>query len=362
MCVFHEFLPAMVSISAGGEIYGPMLIGTLLNCILYGATVVQAYIYFQTYKGDKRWMKMFVLYMLIFETLNTACDIGVIYEPLILHFGSPQVLQVAPLLLPASGYRYLECHHEIDFTDKSCEDPITTVMISFPVQLFIVWRVKKLTKSIVLPLIISFFAFASFVGGILISALLISIDFQYSQFHHNDSALIVWLASAAVADTLITASLVHSLLRKRTGFAATDDVINRIIRLTIQTGMMTAIFAIMDVTLFTLGKTWNFIWDIPLSKLYSNTILSTLNARHGWKSSETARDNVLFGNETSFQCDLPKGRSQIEIRSGSELPVQQMSIAASIPMKVFDSGSGQAYDREDSFSVVNVVHKYGHAV
>lgn len=35
------------------------------------------------------------------------------------------------------------------------------VMISFPVQLFIAWRVKVMSKSSVLPVIIAFFAIAS---------------------------------------------------------------------------------------------------------------------------------------------------------------------------------------------------------
>jgi len=102
--------------------------------------------------------------------------------------------------------------------------------------------------------------------------------------------VITWLAASAATDIIITASLVHSLLRKRTGYAASDDIINRIIRLSVQTGLITAVSATMDMALFLLlkGKTWNFIWDLALSKLYSNTLLSTLNARGGWKATSTA--------------------------------------------------------------------------
>ena len=39
----------------------------------------------------------------------------------------------------------------------------------------------------------------------------------------------------------------------------------------------------------------NYIWDFALSKLYSNSLLSTLNARGGWRTTFTNRDNVLFG-------------------------------------------------------------------
>lgn len=44
----------------------------------------------------------------------------------------------------------------------------------------------------------------------------------------------------------------------------------------------------------------NFVWDFALSKLYTNALISTLNARAGW-GNLTDRGygpNVLFGDET----------------------------------------------------------------
>lgn len=44
----------------------------------------------------------------------------------------------------------------------------------------------------------------------------------------------------------------------------------------------------------------NFIWDFSLSKLYTNALLSTLNARVGWShlnANGQNPDNVLFGTE-----------------------------------------------------------------
>lgn len=41
-------------------------------------------------------------------------------------------------------------------------------------------------------------------------------------------------------------------------------------------------------------------WDLPLSKLYTNALLSTLNARVGWDRLHGAQDsdNPLFGQST----------------------------------------------------------------
>lgn len=46
----------------------------------------------------------------------------------------------------------------------------------------------------------------------------------------------------------------------------------------------------------------NFVWDFALSKLYTNSLLSTLNARVGWNNVngvENDTNNVLFGSETA---------------------------------------------------------------
>lgn len=53
----------------------------------------------------------------------------------------------------------------------------------------------------------------------------------------------------------------------------------------------------------------NFAIDFPLSKLYSNALLSTLNARLSWKrlgaleAEEEEEDNVLFGKPVVLEHD-----------------------------------------------------------
>ncbi|KAF8556648.1 hypothetical protein OG21DRAFT_1482862 [Imleria badia] len=339
-------------------LFGPILIGVFLNCILYGTVVVQTFMYFQTYKRDRRWFKIFIFYLLICETLNTLCDIGMMYEPLVIRYGTTQAVTFAPIMLSA--------------------DPALTVMVSLPVQLFIAWRVKIMSKSKIVPTIICFLAIAAFVGGVA-TAVSVAIINEYAHFRKFDAAALTWLASSTAADILITTSLVYNLSSKRTGFAATDDVINRIIRLTVHTGLITAVFASLDIALFLAfrGTTLNFIWDLSLSKLYSNSLLSTLNARGGWKATSSVRDNVLFGNGTDAET-MARSRTtqvffseitpfcarrllfngnlaQIEIVSTRSQAVHHDS-SSMVPMKVFDSGTG--YYREGSTSATTVDQKF----
>ncbi|KAF9448801.1 hypothetical protein P691DRAFT_729110 [Macrolepiota fuliginosa MF-IS2] len=260
---------------------GPMLIGVFANTILYGILIVQSFIYYQAYKRDPTWIRYFVLYLFLLETLNTGFDIGMMYEPLVKRFGTERAVTIAPIMLDA--------------------DPIVTVMISTPVQLFMAWRIQAINKSVLITSSIVFFAICALVGGIAttVSVTLIPEFARLQRFH---GAVITWLASSAAGDVVITASLVWSLYRRKTGFKSTDDQISRIMRLTIQTGAITAVSAAADVLIFVLvpKTTLNFIWDFALSKLYTNSLLSTLNARAGWNNlagNPNDTHNVLFGDQ-----------------------------------------------------------------
>ncbi|TFK36160.1 hypothetical protein BDQ12DRAFT_634540 [Crucibulum laeve] len=240
--------------------FGPMLIGTFINMILYGILIVQTYSYYQTYKRDAAWIKYLVLYLFIVETVNTGCDIAMMYQPLIQQFGQPDAVKFFPTMFAA--------------------EPIVIVFVSTPIQLFFAWRIKLLTKSNWLAAVIGFFAFVSMAGGTWTTIGIVKVKL-FSRKPELHWPALLWFLAACISDILITIVLVVSLSKRKTGFVATDDAISKIIRMTVQTGMLTALFAIGDVIFFmTLPHTaLNFLWDLALSKLYSNCLLSTLNAR-----------------------------------------------------------------------------------
>ncbi|KAJ8463199.1 hypothetical protein ONZ45_g6559 [Pleurotus djamor] len=237
-----------------------MLIGVFLNTILYGLLVLQMFIYYQTYKKDATWIKYFVLYLFVIETMNTGFDIAMMYEPLILNWGSAVATTFFPKMLAA--------------------EPIVTASISTPIQIFIAWRILTISKSRIIPAIIVFFAIVSLGGATWTSVKLAMIKLFIRKPELHWCALL-WLLSSAISDGLIAFTLVYTLYQRKTGFKETDNAINRIMRVTIQTGLVT-----------------NFVWDLALGKLYSNALLSTLNARAGWNNlaNANASHNVLFGD------------------------------------------------------------------
>jgi hypothetical protein len=87
---------------------------------------------------------------------------------------------------------------------------------------------------------------------------------------HFFGAGIMWFIASAVADLLITVSLIWSLVcvplcfrlimltdslqhKRRSSHHSTNVSVNRIVRLTVQTGLITTVFAICDLLFFTIS-------------------------------------------------------------------------------------------------------------
>ncbi|KAL0573853.1 hypothetical protein V5O48_008094 [Marasmius crinis-equi] len=288
-------------------VFGPMLIGVFLNVTLWGIMAVQTMVYYQAYKnlGSNRCMfsqgycDSQILYLVTAETLNSALDMAMMYELLVAQFGSQEATTFFPKLLAAGMPVSTTVDQDNAFDFLVCPlDPILTVLISTPIQVFIAYRIRVISQG----------------GGLWTASMVIFVR-VFARKPELHTPALTWLLASAIADVTITASLYWSLNQRKTGFKHTDDSINRILRLTVQTGLITAIVALLDVICFLAlpHTTINFIWDFALSKLYTNALMSTLNARAGWNSLAGVDPyNVLFGMEIT-------SASQINFQSHSRL-------------------------------------------
>ncbi|EGO00735.1 hypothetical protein SERLA73DRAFT_178641 [Serpula lacrymans var. lacrymans S7.3] len=276
-------------------IYGPMLIGVFFNCILFGIMVMQTFIYYQTFKGDRAWIRLFIFYLIVAETVNTGCDMYLIYQPLVQEFGTSAAGTYFPMMLAAS--------------------PIVTVCVSTPVQIFTAWRITIVTQRKVAAIIICTFSLLSFAAALWTGIQVVTLKLISRKLELEFIITgVTWLILSALADLIITATLVFSLLtRKKSRYTSSflNLSIDRIIRLAIQTGLVTFLFSLADalLSIFTPKTSVNFVWDFSISKLYTNALLSTLNARVGWNNLNTAGDrdpdNVLFGDPTTGVAPQP---------------------------------------------------------
>ncbi|OCH90855.1 hypothetical protein OBBRIDRAFT_754219, partial [Obba rivulosa] len=239
--------------------HGPGLLGVILNIFFYGIMVTQTFLYYNTYRKDHLWMKLFVAGLVLADTINCVFDIWWIYDIVINHFGDFSALQTGNWVFAT--------------------DPAMVGIIATGVQLFFAWRIKVLTRKNWVVAIVVVTAMGSIFGGIGTS---IAIHFvpEFIEFQKFQVVVIVWLILAAVCDSTITISLTLHLRRHRTGFTATDHLLDKIIRITVQNGLITSIWAIGDLITYLATPTGaHLAMNFPLAKLYTNALLSSLNAR-----------------------------------------------------------------------------------
>jgi len=240
-------------------VLGPMFIGLIFNTLLYGVMLTQIFLYFSKYKRDKLWLKIFVIVLLLADTLTSAFDIACVYIPLVTNFGNPY---------------YIEFAFWVDVTE-----PVMTGICAMMVQMFFAWRIKVLTNNIPLVCLIVFTSFVMGCGALGTSIAIHKVP-AWEEFQTFKSIVIVWLVGAVVTDTLITVSLVWRLKQHDNGFPATADRLNKIVRLTVQTGLATTIVEIAHlITFLVLATGIHLIFNLPLGRLYTNSLMSTLNAR-----------------------------------------------------------------------------------
>ncbi|KAF8317353.1 hypothetical protein DL93DRAFT_2165615 [Clavulina sp. PMI_390] len=278
---------------------GPMIIGLVLNVWLYGMQLIQTETYFRSSTKDALWVKILVVYLTIADLVNCIFDIWFTYYYNVDMFGNKLAL------LKSTWY--------FD------TDPAMVVLISSPVQGFFAWRVKKLTGQTWLGICIGISAFAQLLLGIGTS-IACGIVKDFVNYHKFKSIVIAWLVLAPITDIVIAVSLVFFLQRHKTGFAVTDDLVAKITRgqcawtsqfnktnidsswtrlshgslrvpVTIQTGAITAVWAVADLAIFLLwANNLHLIFNMPLAKLYSNCLLSSLNARREWTNTSMSTE------------------------------------------------------------------------
>ncbi|KAG2141124.1 uncharacterized protein EDB93DRAFT_637382 [Suillus bovinus] len=238
---------------------GPLVLGYQFNWGLYGVLTTQLYTYHQAGFRDNRLIKSIVYGLFIIETLQLIMATHDSFHTLALGWGNDTDL--------------------LDVWFSWFDLPFLTGITSATIQCFYAWRLYILSKSYVLAITI-----VALVQGSAAMAeglqIFISQNVPGTQVDTFKTTA-VWLGGTAFCDIIICCGMFYFLSKSRTGFRTTDSLLNKLIRTTIETGMVTAVIAIIELTLF-LTFEHNFYHVVPafmLSKLYSNSFLVLLNSR-----------------------------------------------------------------------------------
>jgi len=156
---------------------------------------------------------------------------------------------------------------------------------------------------------------------------------------------------AATSDISIAAVLIFILYRSKTGFSKCDSIINQLILSSLNTGFLTSVCAFLSlIAVKVYPATLIFItfW-VPLSRLYVNSLLATLNARRKLRGNSGTSHSLASESKDHSRARTDGMVSQdatLAIRIDTETATGYDSSTAKKPgyeLSVF-SGSEKASD------------------
>ncbi|KAJ3550486.1 hypothetical protein NM688_g5067 [Phlebia brevispora] len=287
-----------------GATVGVGYLGVAFASMLYGITCVQTYNYYQSSKSrsDQPTLKWLVAVLLLLDTLHQVFVVWSLYHYLIENFANPTAIITEVWTVNAgiivnvkfcflrSGNLYGGPCLEVSVMPSVSHNPWITGFCVPTVGGSSVCdepQIQIYSQEVVTELI----ARLKTLG-------------------------ITALCTMAAADMSIAATMIFYLRRNRTGFRRSDNIISKLIILTVTTGTVTTCFTIADAIAYIAAPTTFYIlfFTFTLSKLYINSLLTTLNTR------DVIRNFGRYGGNTDINT-IPLTNLGIERGNASPLDV-----------------------------------------
>ncbi|KAI1784929.1 hypothetical protein LXA43DRAFT_1040218 [Ganoderma leucocontextum] len=245
------------------EALGCIVVGLIVSSILYGITVLQAYIYFQQNARDFIKVKVLVSILVFLDTTATASITAGAFVFFVNDFGTQETLKnTPPSLALETGANAL----------------IATVS-----QFFFAYRLWIFSgKNTVLTGTIVVLSILSLGPALWTAAFFLDANSLFN-LGLLKVRVIASLANglSAICDILIAAGLCYYLHIGRSGFKTSDTIIDRLMLYTIECGALTAMCQTAILVTFAAlpGRIIFIPFQLVVGKLYCNALLATLNVR-----------------------------------------------------------------------------------
>ncbi|KAJ3910655.1 hypothetical protein F5879DRAFT_3433 [Lentinula edodes] len=255
--------------------YGSAFVGLIVSATLYGATILQAYLYYRNYPKDTYFLKLLVFALCIFDTIQLVLCVTAMYWYLITNYDNPPALS----RLTWSMELQTDCNG----------------VIALLVECFFARRVWLMSSNVYLVTVIVILAVVHFVLGIVFT-----ID-SFQLVSNTEFGNLIWvtsagIGSAAAADVIIAGALCFYLSKSRTGFKKTDSLISTLIVYSLTTGLITSFIGIVIVVTFATMPN-DYIWLAFFwidGKCYVNSCLAALNSRESLREKASPQDGSFL--------------------------------------------------------------------
>ncbi|KDR70018.1 hypothetical protein GALMADRAFT_255379 [Galerina marginata CBS 339.88] len=310
-----------------GRLVGPLLIGHLLNWCLFGVLSLQTYMYYLAFPNDPKHNRLLVFGVYLFEAVQTMLLTQSAFHAFAANFGN--IVE-----LDRIGTIWFSV-------------PVMGGIVAFAVQSFYAYRISILAQS---KIVATFIVFLSMVqlGGAIATGFESHKAVFNSQFLGKASFITVgiWNGGSALCDAIIAICMTVYLSRRNTGMKHTQVLLNKIIRLTIETGSASAVIAILTFALAILPghPTYYQATVALLGKLYANSMLAVFNSRMGIRpDNNTSKHEVSTADPRSNISAVhhPIRSNAYEMHGGIAVTREEVSFP---PPQTW--GKGQPLDEE----------------
>ncbi|KAG2342801.1 hypothetical protein BDR05DRAFT_324372 [Suillus weaverae] len=270
-------------------VIGPVQVCGLLSAALFGCLACQSYLYFARFRSDHLALKVTVSAIILIQLGHFACVISMLWTMTVSTYGDPSQLTVLPLAadltVPLSG------------------------LTVFMVQSFYAFRLWRLTRSVFLPILCQMLSVIAQTCTFIVTAKAIFMT-DLTVFANSQVLLIeISFIARAACDLITTAGITWGLKKGRcSAIRDTVTMIDRLIKWTIEIGLVTSLMALTLATWFSAQKSqhqdfsWFGLWllwpDVVgiclLTSLNRRLLLQDRASRSDTQSCAFALNTIVF--------------------------------------------------------------------
>jgi len=278
-------------------VLGCQMASLVIDTFLGGVLAMQTLQYFQYQSNDKLWVRLLVTYTALMNVVITIYYWVFTQDLFIQNFG---------VWLP-----WLEVHWLAYM-------PTFDGMTVSVVQSFFAYRAFLLTKRNWFVLITAGCLILVAFGGAIGTTVIFVNQPSLLQASVSGPALITWLSATTAADILIAGCILWGLFQSKSGWAHTDKLVGRLIRLTFEAQIPPTFLAMAYVAEWAVqpDSLLGAVFQAVQSKAYTVGLLFSLNARITFvRASE---DNTVTGAPQVFGMKNRPGQPteiQVEVQT-----------------------------------------------